>query len=360
MTSVMPPWTGSRVRALRQTAGLTQRELADAAGLSITVVRDLEQGITRLPRAATLARLAAALATTAEALSTPSGRLARSEQERRRAATGVHGNGTHRDGPQPESTMPLRLRVLGPLVAWNGDIALGLGSHRDRAVLAMLALHPGQLVHREALIAVIWQFMPAPTTAVVMIQNAISRLRRTLTRHGAPPVLATVGSCYQLLTSRVDLDLIAYTQLADAAAAAARRGDHKGAWDLYDKALALWADDPAADVELLRETPVLTGLRARQASLVADYAEEASSHGHHARVLPHLLPLTERDPFDERAHACLMIAQAGLGNKNEALAVYDRMRARLHNDGLTPGERLRDAQTRILRGDLVYRPRPLT
>lgn len=252
----------------------------------------------------------------------------------------------------------VRLRVLGPLAAWQGDIALALGPHRDRAVLAMLALHPGQLVHRDVLIAVIWQFLPPPTTAISMIQNMVSRLRQALTPTGAPTVLATVGSRYKLLLDRVELDLAAYTQLADAAGATARRGDHGAAWDLYDQALALWADDPAADVELLREAPVLTGLRARYATLVADYAESASSHGHHARVLPHLLALAERDPYDERAHACLMIAQAGIGNKTEALASYDRIRARLDNDGMAPGERLRDAQTRILRGDLVYRPKP--
>ena len=59
----------------------------------------------------------------------------------------------------------------------------------------------------------------------------------------------------------------------------------------------------------------------------AGYAKDASAYGHHGRVL------------------------------NEALAVFDRIRARLDSDGMHPGVRLRDAQTRILREELVYRPR---
>jgi transcriptional regulator with XRE-family HTH domain len=41
--------------------GLTQRELADAAGMSIGALRDLEQGRTRCPRWGAVAAFAAAL-----------------------------------------------------------------------------------------------------------------------------------------------------------------------------------------------------------------------------------------------------------------------------------------------------------
>lgn len=65
------------------------------------------------------------------------------------------------------------------------------------------------------------------------------------------------------------------------------------------------------------------------------------------------------NPYDERAHASLMIAQAGLGNKAVALATYDQIQARLRNDGLVPGEQLGTAQTRILRNELICQPRPV-
>src|SRR5512138_3108520 len=52
---------GRLIRARRLDAGLTQRALADFAGVSVATIRDLEQGRTRRPRTALVDRLAAAL-----------------------------------------------------------------------------------------------------------------------------------------------------------------------------------------------------------------------------------------------------------------------------------------------------------
>src|ERR1039457_7120474 len=48
----------------RRAAGWTQRGLADAAGLSVGVVRDMEQGISGRPHPGSVERLAAALGVT--------------------------------------------------------------------------------------------------------------------------------------------------------------------------------------------------------------------------------------------------------------------------------------------------------
>ncbi len=52
---------GGNLKRLRAAAGLTQRDLADAAGLSLSVVFQVEQGASADPRASTLRALAAAL-----------------------------------------------------------------------------------------------------------------------------------------------------------------------------------------------------------------------------------------------------------------------------------------------------------
>jgi hypothetical protein len=49
------------VRAHRRLAGLTQRQLAALAGISVAALRDLEQGRIRQPRAESVARLARVL-----------------------------------------------------------------------------------------------------------------------------------------------------------------------------------------------------------------------------------------------------------------------------------------------------------
>jgi DNA-binding SARP family transcriptional activator/DNA-binding XRE family transcriptional regulator len=327
----------ARIRQLRLSRGLTQAQLAAAAGVSLTVVRDLEQGVTLNPRRISLTRLAAVLGPSVPA-----------------PAPVLAGPSQTMEARGPRSATELTLQVLGPLAAWRGRRELQLGNVRQRAVLAALALQPGSLVHRDTIGAMLWP-RESPTTAIAMIQNAISRLRHALEVPGQLPVLATSGCRYQLVAGRCELDLVRYRLLTHAADAARREGESRTAWDLYDRALALWADDPVADIELLQSSPAITALRAQHAGVVADYADDASSKGRHARVLPHLLTLTQRELYDERAHACLMIALAGTGNPAAALAVYDRVRVRLDSDlGLAPGPFLTQAQARVLRGTIMH------
>lgn len=52
---------GTRLRSWRRSAGLSQQELAERAGLSVRAISDLECGRTRFPYQDTLVRLADAL-----------------------------------------------------------------------------------------------------------------------------------------------------------------------------------------------------------------------------------------------------------------------------------------------------------
>src|SRR5262249_17932905 len=137
------------VRDHRRAAGLTQGQLAESSGLSRAAIRDLEQGRTRRPRAGSLARLADALGLGA----TQAGELAMGAGGGGwpgAGAAGVAGRGGR--GP----TDGLRLQVLGPLAAWRDGARLALGGPRQQAVLGLLALAPGSLVHRSAIIDVLW------------------------------------------------------------------------------------------------------------------------------------------------------------------------------------------------------------
>jgi transcriptional regulator with XRE-family HTH domain len=62
------PHLGRRVKQLRNSAGMSQQALAVAAGLSISVVTQLEQGTKADPRISTAAALAAALGVTVDVL----------------------------------------------------------------------------------------------------------------------------------------------------------------------------------------------------------------------------------------------------------------------------------------------------
>src|SRR5690349_6478859 len=52
---------GTRLRACRQSAGISQQELAERSGLSVRAISDLERGRTRFPYQDSLGRLADAL-----------------------------------------------------------------------------------------------------------------------------------------------------------------------------------------------------------------------------------------------------------------------------------------------------------
>src|SRR5215831_2837214 len=254
------------VRGHRRVAGLTQGQLAESSGVSRAAIRDLEQGRTHRPRAGSLARLAGALgldAAQTEELAV----LAREGARPAAGTAGVAGPGG------PKTAEGLRLQVLGPLVAWRDGVRLALGGPRQQAVLGLLALEPGSLVHRSAIIDALWPAAPPPT-AVSAVQSHISRLRGLLAgrpaRDGAGPVdhgpprdgrgpvdrrrppddgggpLVSAGASYSLRAGPDELDLLAFGQLAEDARAARRAGDAPGACELYERALELWHGAPLA------------------------------------------------------------------------------------------------------------------
>src|SRR5262249_16157187 len=61
MSSRALPPIGARIKALREAAAISQQELANRAGLSLSVVFQMEQGKKKDPKLSTLLALAGAL-----------------------------------------------------------------------------------------------------------------------------------------------------------------------------------------------------------------------------------------------------------------------------------------------------------
>jgi DNA-binding SARP family transcriptional activator len=329
---------GALVREHRRAAGLTQRQLADRSGLSVAAVRDLEQGRSRRPRAGSLAVLARALGLDDR----QSAALAAARDAARPASREVpagHGSG-------------LWLTVLGPLAAWRDGLPVGLGPPRQAAVLGLLALHPGELVRREAVIEALWgQHLPG--TAAELVQAHISRLRRVLDPGGRGGLLEQGPAGYRLRAQASQLDTAAFGELAGRARAAAAAGDEEGACGLYAQALELWRGEPAADLKVPREHPAVAGLVRRRAEVVLGYADAACGLGWHQRVLPLLEVLAREQPLDERVHARLMMTLAGAGQQAAAIEVFEDLRRRLDEElGVRVGPELTQAHQRVLRQDI--------
>ena len=72
-------------------------------------------------------------------------------------------------------------RILGPLEVLLDGRPVELGGLRQRALLAALLVHHGQVVSTERLVDLVWG-ESAPKTATTSLQNAVAQLRRAAGR----------------------------------------------------------------------------------------------------------------------------------------------------------------------------------
>ncbi len=334
---------GELIRAGRRGAGLTQRQLARRAGVSVGMVRDVEQGRTTRLRAESARRLASVLGLDRE--------------QARMLSLAARGDDDVAAGAgSPGAVARVRIGVLGPVAAWRSGVPVTLGPPMQRAVLGLLALHPGTVLSRSAIIDALWRNDP-PATAVPMVQSYISRLRRLL----GPVCLLTANSGYRLQPLACELDLVTFERVVQCARDALATGESAVACERYEEALALWRGDPLADADVLRDHPAIARLSQQRADAVTAYAEAASAAGSPDRALLELRELAAREPFNERAHARLMIALASSGQQVAALAVYDEVRRRLDDQlGVRPGAELAEAHAQVLRQQVPAARAPRT
>jgi DNA-binding SARP family transcriptional activator len=248
----------------------------------------------------------------------------------------------------------LRVKVLGPLALWRDGQLVTPGGARQQAVLGLLTVRAGQLVSREAIVELLWPQNP-PRSAPAMLRSYIGAVRSALGDGDPSSRLLTAGAPsggehgYRLRLAGRQLDLLEFTELAARARAAAASGDYTAACRWYERAAALWRGEPLAGLDLLRGHPAVTGLARRRAAVLLGYAEAAAAAGQHEQVIPHLRRLAGQDRLDERVHARLMIALAGVGQPAAAVAVFELLRERLDAElGVSPGAELADAHAAVL------------
>ena len=317
------------LKEFRNRIGLTQREVADRAGLSVGGVCDLEQRRVLHPRPNTSRRLADAL------------ELSPSER-----AELIHAR-----QQSPIFAEDLRVCVLGPLSVMVGGECVDPKSVRQRKLLGLLALTPGVAVSRDTLIEQLWG-AKSPFNAQDLLQTYVYRLRKRISGGSeCASVLATRQGGYQLTLQGNQLDLLAFQRLVAEARRNRRNGHDASALACYERALGLWRGRPLADLPDLHLEPCVTELEVQRRTVIGEYVDTAFLLGRHAQVVGMLQREAAADEFDEVAHARLMVALVGAGRQNAALEVFRLVRARLAEDlGVAPGAELRELHAAILRG----------
>ena len=97
----------------------------------------------------------------------------------------------------------MEIRLLGAVEAYADGVALPLGGPRQRAVLADLALHAGQLVAAGRLIDDLWGGRP-PISARHTLETYVSRLRHVLNASGGLLVTRPGGYLLDVAPGCVD------------------------------------------------------------------------------------------------------------------------------------------------------------
>src|SRR5581483_2535714 len=125
---------------------------------------------------------------------------------------------------------------------------------------------------------------------------------------------------YMVEATEAEVDLLRFGALCRQGCTALRAGDSEQASQTLDEALALWRDEPLADVpsDLLRrhQVPVLEQLRLQALEWRADAGLQL---GRHAELVPELQALAAGHPLREHFHAQLMLALMRCGRQAEAL-----------------------------------------
>jgi DNA-binding SARP family transcriptional activator/DNA-binding transcriptional regulator YiaG len=336
-----PATIGRTIRNYRAALGLSQQQLAQAAGVSLGFLRDLEQGRTRSPQWASLEALTVVL------------RLDLHEQKSlvRTWCQGARRSSTFRSQPVPLPTPadPVRIGILGPLSAERSGERIELGSRRERVVLGLLALGGDHGIRIDELLEVFWPD-EEPLSAPTIVQGHVSRVRQLLaTETSQSPVIRT-GQSYVLQTDPLcqldSAEFFTNVQRGDTALAASRpdRACH-----FYRHALDLWRDKTLADLDLLQEHPSVVNLNARRSEVIIRYADAAASASTHAEALPYLRHACSADPFSELIHARLIVALAAAGRRAEAINTFEQLRGRLDRElGIAPCNQLWQAYSDIL------------
>jgi DNA-binding SARP family transcriptional activator len=250
-----------------------------------------------------------------------------------------------RDSGKTVLVQEVEFRVLGPLEVRVEGRALELKRRKQRALLALLLLHAGEVVSSDRLIDELWSGKP-PKAAAGSLRNLVSGLRKTI---GADR-LRTRPPGYVLDVERERIDLYRFDSLV---ARAAESVDAEQRSDLLREALGLWRGSPLAD--LSRESFALVEIARLEELRTAareDLIEARLELGLHSQLVPELESLVAEHPLRERLRGQLMLALYRSGRQAEALEAYRAARETLVEElGIEPSTGLQRLEQAILRHD---------
>lgn len=250
----------------------------------------------------------------------------------------------------------LRVGVLGPVAAWDGDKPLQVGQPRQQAVLGILATRANRVISRSELVDAVWG-QDAPTSAEGSVYTYIAGLRRILepgrSLRGPGRILVSSGAGYVLHLVPGQPDAVPFEQHLHRARHLRKNADLAGTVAALESALGLWrgvmafagVPGPFAETERVR-------LGELRSAVSEERADALIGLGRHEEVLADLTAMVTDNPLRERMRGLLMLALYRSGRQAEALRVFAEGRRVLAEElGIDPGAELSRIHQQVLTTD---------
>lgn len=249
----------------------------------------------------------------------------------------------------------MRVSVLGPLEVEECDRVITPSAGKPRQLVALLALHAGEVVPLRTIVEELWGARP-PGNPAQSVQTYVLNLRRAVHAVGGPWArarLTTHHTGYQLDLGPDDLDVRHYERLAGAGRWALDQDDPERASVLLSAALEVWRGPALVDVPV--GGPLagkVSGLDVSRLGVLEARIDADLRLGRHSRILGELSELNAQYPMHESVCAQYMTALYRSGRKWQALEVFRALRAVLVDElGLEPSRRAREVHQAILNSD---------
>jgi len=253
----------------------------------------------------------------------------------------------------PSTKAKLEYRLLGPLEVADGGTQLPLRGQKQRALLAIMLIHAGEVLATDRLVDLLWGEHP-PRTAATSLQNFVAQLRKVL----PPDVLVTKPSAYQLCASPDQIDVGRFERLVREAKI--ESPDRRV--DLLRDALGLWRGGALCDFryEPFAETEIRRLEELRLDAIEERIAAELEL-GRGADLIAELESLVRENPLREALRGQLMLALYRAGRQAEALQTYHDARHVLVDElGIEPRPALQELYRSILRQERTLDRAPPT
>ncbi|MEU5837971.1 tetratricopeptide repeat protein [Streptomyces diacarni] len=244
--------------------------------------------------------------------------------------------------PAKGTLVDFTILVLGPVGLRAAGRHDSLGSAKERALLASLAIDVGRAISSETLIHRLWDEDP-PAKPYASLHAYAARLRRRFRQMCDRPLIAQHAHTYTLDLAPDFIDFHRYHRLTapPRELGAAQEKSTARRLGTLREAEALWRGEPLAGLAGTWAEEVRARLETKRVAIRIEQAALELRSGKFEEPAGELPLLLQRQPMNETIVEHLMTAYYGCGRQADALRLYADFRRQLREQlGTDPGEPL--------------------